>query len=183
MDSEINHLMSALKKQQISRRTFLSSLTALAVAGFSIKGRQNSAFAAANSAPPIPVEAINHMTISVSDPTASVAWYQGLFGMPIAARQGGTIVLQVGNGPQFIAIGGSPSDNPRITHYCLEVDNFDHERIVEILAENGVAATVKNLVERPPAHQNFISATRTVSSYSYRIPATVVVPACKVKNV
>ena len=141
MDSEINRLMSALKKQQISRRTFLNSLTALAVAGFSVKGRRNSAFAADNPTPPIPVEAINHMTISVSDPTASVAWYQGLFGMPIAARQGGTIVLQVGNGPQFIAIGGNPSDNPRITHYCLEVDNFDHERIVEILAENGVAAT------------------------------------------
>ena len=46
MDSEINRLMSALKKQQISRRTFLSSLTALAVAGFSVKGRHNSAFAA-----------------------------------------------------------------------------------------------------------------------------------------
>ena len=68
MDSEINRLMSALKKQQISRRTFLNSLTALAVAGFSVKGRRNSAFAADNPTPPIPVEAINHMTISVSDP-------------------------------------------------------------------------------------------------------------------
>ena len=141
MGSELNRLMSALDKQQISRRTFLSSLAALAAAGYGVKGGGNSANAAANSAPPIPVESINHMTISVSDPVASVAWYQGLFGMPIAARQASTTVLQVGNGPQFIAIGGNSSDNPRITHYCLEVNNFDHERIVEILAENGVAAT------------------------------------------
>lgn len=140
MAAEINRLISALHKRQISRRTFLSSMAALA-AGYGVAGAGNPANAAANSAPPIPIEAINHMTISVSDPAASVAWYQGLFGMPIAARQANTTVLQVGAGPQFIAIGGNASDNPRITHYCLEVDNFDHERIVEILAENGVEAT------------------------------------------
>jgi catechol 2,3-dioxygenase-like lactoylglutathione lyase family enzyme len=61
--------------------------------------------------------------------------------MPIAARQGDTVVLQVGDGPQFIALGGAASDNPRITHYCLAVENFDHEQTVQILAENGVAAT------------------------------------------
>ena len=129
------------KSRQLSRRTFLSSMGALAVAGYGTSGRI-SKFASAAEAPlpPISVQSINHMTLSVSDPAASLEWYQGLFGMPIAARQGGTIVLQVGDGPQFIALGGNPGDNPRITHYCLAVDNFDHERIVQILAENGVAA-------------------------------------------
>ena len=79
---------------------------------------------AAQNLPPMAVSAINHMTLAVSDPAASLAWYQGLFGLPIVARQGGTIVLQVGDGPQFIAIGGNASDNPRITHYCLAVDKF-----------------------------------------------------------
>ena len=120
----------------LSRRKFLNS-TATIAGAYGLGG--NLAFAASNSAP-IPVQSINHMTISVSDPAASLEWYQGLFGLPIAANQGGTIVLQVGDGPQFIAIGGNPSDNPRITHYCLAVDNFDDERIVEILEEHGVAA-------------------------------------------
>ena len=80
------------------------------------------------------------MTIGVSDPAASLAWYQGLFGLPVAARQGNTTVLQIGDGPQFMAIGGSPSDNPRITHLCLAVENFDDARTVQILAEHGVAA-------------------------------------------
>ena len=95
---------------------------------------------AAQNSPPMSVSAINHMTLAVSDPAASLAWYQGLFGLPIVARQGGTVVLRVGDGPQFIALGGNASDNPRITHYCLAVDNFDHSEAVQILAENGVEA-------------------------------------------
>ena len=46
----------------------------------------------------------------------------------------------MGDGPQFIAIGGNASDNPRITHYCLAVDNFDYSEVVKILADNGVEA-------------------------------------------
>ena len=137
MESELER---AFKQHPVSRRTFLGSLAALAVTGCGSEERTASAAAAA-ALPPIPVQSINHMTISVSDPAASLAWYQGLFGFPIAARQGGTIVLQIGDGPQFMAIGGNSSDNPRITHYCFAVDNFDDQRLVQILAENGVAAT------------------------------------------
>ena len=136
MVADVEQLISAIKNKQFSRRTFLGSAAALAVTG--------SSGAASSISPPLPVQSINHMTISVSDPTASLAWYQGLFGMPIAARQGNTIVLQVGDGPQFMAIGGSPSDNPRITHLCLAVENFDDERTVQILAEHGVAATTES---------------------------------------
>jgi catechol 2,3-dioxygenase-like lactoylglutathione lyase family enzyme len=146
MDSDLDRLMIAYKNRQLSRRTFLGSLGAMAAAGYGIKDSViNSAsaaeFSASSTAAPLPVQSINHMTIGVSDPAASLAWYQGLFGMPIAARQGGTIVLQVGDGPQFMAIGGSPNDNPRITHLCLAVPNFNDERAVQILAENGIAAT------------------------------------------
>lgn len=135
MDSEIERL---LRHGRLSRRRFIGSAAALLVAGCGERGGNPRA---ASGQPPIPVQSINHMTLAVSDPAASVAWYQELFGLPIAARQGNTTVLQVGDGPQFIAIGGSPSDNPRITHYCLAVENFDDERLVRILAAHGVAAT------------------------------------------
>jgi catechol 2,3-dioxygenase-like lactoylglutathione lyase family enzyme len=133
---DVERLIHDIKNNQFSRRTFLGSAAALAVTG--------SSSAATSNSPPLPVQSINHMTINVSDPAASLAWYQGLFGMPIAARQGNTIVLQVGDGPQFMAIGGSPSDNPRINHLCLAVENFDDERTVQILAEHGVAATTES---------------------------------------
>ena len=140
-----NRLMIPFKNPQIGRRTLLGSLAALAMSGCRSEDRANTSASSTavpgSSGPPIPVQYINHMTLAVSDPAASLAWYQGLFGMPIAARQADTVVLQVGDGPQFIALGGNASDNPRITHYCLAVENFDDERIVQILAENGVAVT------------------------------------------
>lgn len=118
----------------ISRRAFLGAMTALAT-GLNASGTR---LLAAQQSAPLSASAINHMTLAVSDPAASVAWYQGLFGLPVAARQGDTIVLQVGDGPQFIAIGGNASAEPRITHFCLSVDDFDHEYALQILAENGI---------------------------------------------
>ena len=150
MESDIDRLMTAFKNRQLGRRTFLGSLAALPVTGCSSDDSSNTSDSSTEiptlatlpqTGPPIPVQTLNHMTLRVSDPAASLAWYQGLFGMPIAARQAETVVLQVGDGPQFIALNGAASDNPRITHLCLALDNFDHERIVQILAENGVAAT------------------------------------------
>ena len=150
MQSDIDRLMTAYENGHVSRRIFLSSLAALAVAGCSTDGDTSTPAtstdapapsAPAQTGPPIPVTAINHMTLSVSDPARSLQWYQGLFGMPIAARQAETVVLRVGDGPQFMALGGGASDNPRITHLCLAVDDFDDERIVRILGENGVAST------------------------------------------
>ena len=129
-----------MKRQQlISRRRALQTVATFA-AGLSMKDQLIGTAFAQSGRRSIPVTSLNHMTLAVSDPAASLAWYQGLFGLPIAARQNNTIVLQVGDGPQFIAIGGNPSDNPRITHYCLATDNFDHEEAVAILEEHGVEA-------------------------------------------
>ena len=150
MQSDIDRLMTAYENGHVSRRIFLGSLAALAVAGCSPDGGtstpETSTDAPAPSAslqtgPPIPVQAINHLTLSVADPARSLEGYQGLFGMPSAARQAETGVLRGGGGPQFMALGGGASDNPRITHLCLAVDDFDDERIVRILGENGVAAS------------------------------------------
>ena len=112
----------------VSRRVFLGTLGALAVAPRSF----------AQTGPPIPITSINHMTISVSDPARSLEWYQGLFGMPIAARQANTVSLRLGDGPHYMAIGGGASDNPGINHFCLSTPNFDDDRIVGILGEHGV---------------------------------------------
>jgi len=124
-----NRLMTAYEEGRVSRRVFLGSLAALAVAPRSF----------AKTPAPIPVAAINHMTMSVSDPARSLMWYQGLFGMPIAARQADTVILRVGDGPQFMAIGGRASTRPRINHLCLSTDNFNADRIVRILGEHGLA--------------------------------------------
>ena len=114
---------------RVSRRAFLGALAAAAAAPRAL----------AQGAPPIPVTAINHVTIGVSDPARSLAWYQGLFGMPVAARQAGTVILRVGGGPQFLAIGGGASADPGIGHFCLSVDGFDADRLAGVLGGHGIS--------------------------------------------
>lgn len=129
MQTDVERLPAAPAQGGVSRRAFLGALGAAALTPRTL----------AQGAPPIPVTAINHVTIGVSDPARSLEWYQGLFGMPIAARQAGTVVLQVGGGPQFLAIGGGASASPGIGHFCLSVDGFDADRLVGVLGEHGMA--------------------------------------------
>ncbi len=114
---------TASARQWVTRRTFLGSLAALAAAPRSF----------AQTGPPIPVSSINHMTLSVSDPAQSLEWYQGLFGMPVAARQANTVILRVGAGPQFMAIGGGASSAPSINHLCLSTPGFSADDITTVL--------------------------------------------------
>jgi catechol 2,3-dioxygenase-like lactoylglutathione lyase family enzyme len=114
----------------LTRRDWLLSLPALAV---------TRRVLAQASGPSLRVRALNHMTLSVSDPKRSIEFYQGLFGLPIQARQGPTTLLRIGPGPQFLAI--SPAGEGRsaaINHFCLTVENFDVDRVAKILGDHGV---------------------------------------------
>ena len=114
-----------------TRRTFLQSLAALAVV---------SPVMAQSGRAPIPVHGLNHMTLAVSDPQRSLEFYQGLFGMQIQARQGRTPCLRIGAGPQFMALtGGGANVMPEINHFCLTVEGFDANRLMQSLDQHGVA--------------------------------------------
>jgi catechol 2,3-dioxygenase-like lactoylglutathione lyase family enzyme len=118
----------------ISRRHLLLSLPGLALAPRLLPR------AFAQTGPPaLRVRSINHIGLAVSDPKRSVEFYQGLFGMPVRGRQGSTTLLQLGSGPQFIAIAPMPSGaTPSITHYCLGVEGFNVDRGLAALAAQGV---------------------------------------------
>ena len=119
----------------ITRRNLLLSLPAFAAAPHVIArvGAQQPRRS------PIPVRALNHMTLTVSDVKRSVDFYQALFGMPIQARQGATVLLRIGAGPQFIAIGtGDGNAKPGIGHFCMTTGNFNADRLMGILAQHGV---------------------------------------------
>jgi catechol 2,3-dioxygenase-like lactoylglutathione lyase family enzyme len=113
----------------MTRRELLLSIPALAIAP--------RAFAQARK-PVIPVSGLNHFTLAVSDVKRSLDFYQGLFGMPIQARQGPTIVLRIGSGPQFLALSAAGSNPPGITHFCMTVDQFNADRIIETLGQHGI---------------------------------------------
>jgi catechol 2,3-dioxygenase-like lactoylglutathione lyase family enzyme len=112
----------------LSRRDVLLSLPGLVLA--------KRAFAQGGS-PPIRVTGINHVTLSVSDVKRSVDFYQGLFGMPVVSRQGTTVNLRIGAGPQFLGISAAGANAPAINHYCLGVEGFNADRVTASLSARG----------------------------------------------
>jgi len=127
----------------ITRRQMLLSVPGLALAPrltapWRVGSLETRLFAQA-AAPPIRVRALNHMTLAVSDPKRTIEFYQGLFGMPIQARQGPTTLLRIGPGPQFLAVSAAaPNTAPAINHFCFAVEGFNADRIVKLMTERGL---------------------------------------------
>jgi catechol 2,3-dioxygenase-like lactoylglutathione lyase family enzyme len=114
----------------LNRRSFLASLPALA---FSPR------LVAQSARPNLSIVGINHVTIRVPDLKRSVEFYQTLFGMPVAARQGTTTIsLQIGKGPQSLAISqAAPGAGATIDHYCVGTINFDVDQTLSVLEKWG----------------------------------------------
>jgi catechol 2,3-dioxygenase-like lactoylglutathione lyase family enzyme len=92
----------------------------------------------AQSRPPIPVQALNHMTLLVTDVARSLRFYQQLFGLPVQARQGQTVLLRIAAGPQFIALHpAGRNQSPAIGHFCLATEPFDVDAVTRTLAQWG----------------------------------------------
>jgi catechol 2,3-dioxygenase-like lactoylglutathione lyase family enzyme len=116
----------------IGRRGFLASLPVCLAAERLL----------AQEAPPrIRVNGLSSLTLTVSDPQRSIAFYQGLFGMPIQAQQGTTTLLGIGDGPRFLAIvPAAPGERPSISRFGMGVEGFDVDGVLTILAQHGVTA-------------------------------------------
>lgn len=114
----------------IDRRSFLVSVPALVAA---------HRLMAQGGAPQIRVNGLSQMTLTVSDPKRSIDFYQGLFGMPVQARQGTTTYLRIGAGPRFLAIvPAAPGEKPSISRFGMGVEQFNVDNVLKILAQHGV---------------------------------------------
>ncbi len=89
--------------------------------------------------PPIRLTGINHVNLAVPDVSRSVDFYQGLFGMPVISRPGAAVNLRIGDGPQFLGITPAGPNAPSISHLCFGVADFNVDRILNTLAQHGVA--------------------------------------------
>jgi len=118
-----------------SRRDILKALPALAIGPKLMAQRSSTQQAAA----PVPVLKLHNFGLRVSDVGRSLAFYQGLFGSPIQARQGDTIVLRMGDGPYFYSLSPlAEGEQPGITHIGLSVANFDIGRARSLLSGHGI---------------------------------------------
>ena len=102
MSDEIDDLTNTGEGRGMTRRALLLSLPALAMAR-RVLGQTQVA--------PLRVRGLHQATLAVSDLERSLEFYQGLFGLPIQARQGADTLLRIGGGPQFLAL--TPTQTPR----------------------------------------------------------------------
>ena len=81
---------------------------------------------------------LHSVGIQVSDLQRSLAFYQSLLGVTEIGRDDNTIYLQLGDGPQYIALKSTPSnDSPRIAYIGLSADSFASKRFAELLQQHG----------------------------------------------
>ena len=136
----------------LDRRSFLASLPALAIAP--------RVLAQAPALPTFRVNGLSQITLTVSDVKRSLDFYQGLFGMPVQARQGSTVLLRIGNGPRFIALRqAAAGERPSISALGFGVQNFSIDRAMETLAAHGITAAPAN-ADKPGPKQALVRVRR-----------------------
>jgi catechol 2,3-dioxygenase-like lactoylglutathione lyase family enzyme len=114
----------------MDRRTFLAALPALALTP--------RALAQSPAAGRFRVNGLSQITLTVSDVARSLDFYQGLFGMPVQARQGSAVLLRIGNGPRFIALRpAAAGESPSISALGFGVNNFSVDGAMQTLTAHG----------------------------------------------
>ena len=136
---------------EIDRRHFLAALPALAYA---------PRLMAQSPAAPFRSTGLSQLTLTVSDVQRSLDFYQGLFAMPVQARQGSTVLLRIGTGPKFLELRpAAAGERPSISAYGFAVERFDVDRATKTLAERGVTAAPAD-AEKPAAMQYLVRTRR-----------------------
>ena len=141
MSAVVDRLLTDYEGGRISRRDLVLSLTTLVAA---------TAAGAQQEKPPIAVRSLNHVTMFVPDVESAVTFYRGTLGLKVLSRQAGGTNLAAGPDGQFVGIFGRRSEAASIHHFCLGVEDFDHERIVAALAERDVEARVRMREDTTP---------------------------------
>jgi catechol 2,3-dioxygenase-like lactoylglutathione lyase family enzyme len=136
----------------LDRRTVLAMIPGLALAPRLLAQTPSTK-------PRFKVNGLSQITLSVSDVQRSLAFYQGLFGMPIQARQGSTVLLRVGSGPRFLALKPvEAGERPSISGLGFGVHDFALDRALQTLAAHGV--TEASATTRPGPKQALVRVRR-----------------------
>src|SRR5688500_10498592 len=136
----------------IDRRHFLAALPALALSPRML--------AQAPAAAPFRVNGLSQITLTVSDVARSLEFYQGLFGMPVQARQGSTVLLRIGNGPRFLALRqAAVGERPSISALGFGVQDFSRDRAMQGLTSRGFTAAAST-ADKPGPKQVLVRTRR-----------------------
>src|SRR5262249_29915660 len=91
--------------------------------------------------PAFEIKTINHVTFTLANGARAKEFYQTVFGLPIRAMQGDGATMAIGEGTDgivFSTVANNPNVVSNINHDCFTIENFDVERVMAILIENGL---------------------------------------------
>ena len=91
--------------------------------------------------PAFQLKSINHVTLTIANGAREKEFYQTVFGLPVRAIQGDGVTLAIGEGTDgivFNAAANNPNAISGINHACFTMENFDAERVMAILIDNGL---------------------------------------------
>ncbi len=123
MLNRISDLIGHYETGQLSRRDLVFGLAALAA----------TSRASAQSSGLNGVE-MNHIAIDVSDVQRSRDFYRDLLDLPILDESPDSCFLGLGDGNFLTIFRGSPGLN----HYCIGIDNYEVERVMNELRRQGL---------------------------------------------
>ncbi|HLG56257.1 MAG TPA: VOC family protein [Vicinamibacterales bacterium] len=143
----------------IDRRRFLVALPALALSPRILAPTAAEALAR-QAGQAFRVNGLSQITLTVSDVARSLEFYQGLFGMPVQARQGSTVLLRIGNGPRFLALKqAAAGERPSISALGFGVQDFSVDRALQTLAAHGITPA-PSTAEKPGPKQAVVRTRR-----------------------
>jgi catechol 2,3-dioxygenase-like lactoylglutathione lyase family enzyme len=91
--------------------------------------------------PAFQLRSINHVTLTIANGAREKEFYQTVFGLPLRAMQGDGVTLAIGEGTDgivFNAAANNPNAISGVNHVCFTIENFDTERAMAILIDNGL---------------------------------------------
>lgn len=133
MSAAVERLVSRYEDGKMTRRDLVQALSVLVVGWSATPTAQLSR---------IPVRALDHVTLNVSDVDRSVEFYQRVFEMPVMSRLGPDVNLAAGS--SCLGLHQVGDQDPHINHYCLGIEGFDPAQILKRLADHGVRGSVND---------------------------------------
>ena len=122
MQECIDTLLDQYESGCLSRRSLISALALVATA------------APLASASPFQGAGLNHIALRVADIPRTRAFYQDLLGLPLISESSSSLFLKTGD--QFLTFFKNQA--PGLDHYCIAIDNFKADEVMDKLARRGL---------------------------------------------
>ena len=124
MKQLISNMLESYEGGRVSRRQLIQGLAAIAAAGY----------AAPAEASTFQGVGLNHLALRVTNVQRSRDFYQKHLGMPVLHESQSNCFL--GLGKNFLTLFQNP--NPGLDHYCIAIENFKADAVMEELRRQGL---------------------------------------------